>query len=127
MINHLQDCGKDYRALNRVYLPQDMFSRYGDVLGCATRRRRRCCEVIAAWRTAAKVCSRRRKPFAGHIRDRRLALEVSVIQTFAEDLTTGFSIAIPCRSACIIAKCELDAARASRGVPDGLPGTPNPP
>ncbi len=26
VINHLQDCGKDYRTLNRVYVPQDMVS-----------------------------------------------------------------------------------------------------
>src|SRR5215471_19689845 len=27
VINHLQDCAKDYRALNRVYIPLDRFSR----------------------------------------------------------------------------------------------------
>ena len=29
MINHLQDCGKDYRDLNRVYLPQDTLEGFG--------------------------------------------------------------------------------------------------
>src|SRR5258707_3117866 len=27
--NHLQDCGKDYRALNRVYLPLDALAAHG--------------------------------------------------------------------------------------------------
>ena len=29
VINHLQDCGKDYRALDRVYLPLDVMSQTG--------------------------------------------------------------------------------------------------
>ena len=36
VLNHLQDCGDDYRALNRVYLPQDWMAEAGvgvEVLG----------------------------------------------------------------------------------------------
>ena len=29
IINHLQDCGKDYRALDRVYIPRDAFAASG--------------------------------------------------------------------------------------------------
>jgi len=29
VINHLQDCGKDYKTLNRVYLPDEILNRYG--------------------------------------------------------------------------------------------------
>jgi squalene synthase HpnC len=29
IINHLQDCGKDFREINRVYVPQDMLARHG--------------------------------------------------------------------------------------------------
>ena len=29
IINHLQDCGKDYRNLNRVYIPLDAFAAAG--------------------------------------------------------------------------------------------------
>ena len=29
VINHLQDCGKDYRELNRVYIPEDMLNAAG--------------------------------------------------------------------------------------------------
>ena len=30
VINHLQDCGSDYRQLNRVYIPLDVFERFGE-------------------------------------------------------------------------------------------------
>jgi hypothetical protein len=43
-------------------------------------------------------------PFAAHIRDRRLALEVSLIQRLAEDLNASSWSAIPCPSASIIAR-----------------------
>src|SRR6202008_1101490 len=29
IINHLQDCGKDYRQLDRVYIPMDLLDRAG--------------------------------------------------------------------------------------------------
>ena len=29
IINHLQDCGKDFRGLDRVYIPQDAMDRHG--------------------------------------------------------------------------------------------------
>jgi farnesyl-diphosphate farnesyltransferase len=32
VLNHLQDCGKDYRALDRVYLPQDALEEAGCVV-----------------------------------------------------------------------------------------------
>jgi squalene synthase HpnC len=38
IINHLQDCGADYRNLDRVYIPQDAFAAQGlrpDALGAA--------------------------------------------------------------------------------------------
>ncbi|MFX4971232.1 squalene/phytoene synthase family protein, partial [Acinetobacter baumannii] len=29
VINHLQDCGKDYRTIDRVYIPTDMLAAAG--------------------------------------------------------------------------------------------------
>ena len=88
VINHLQDCGKDYRALNRVYIPQDALAAAGVEVGAldaatASPALRR---VIAdlAHKTMGLLDSAR--PLAGQVRDTRLALEVSVIQTLAEDL-----------------------------------------
>lgn len=84
VINHLQDCGKDYRSLNRVYIPQDMFTDT-EALG-RDKATAELLGVIAALAKRTDELLARAKPFAGRIKDRRLALEVSVIQTFAEDL-----------------------------------------
>ena len=88
VINHLQDCAKDFRALDRVYLPQDVLLREGasvDELAAdrATPGLRRTI-VSLAHRTGALLETSR--PFAGMIRDRRLAAEVAVIQAVAERL-----------------------------------------
>ena len=39
VINHLQDCGKDYRELNRVYIPEDAWPRPASALRLWLRRR----------------------------------------------------------------------------------------
>jgi len=88
IINHLQDCGKDYRQLNRVYIPLDVFAETGasvDELGAghASARLLQCIHQLAS-RTGALL--RDSKAFSASIEDTRLALEVAVIQTFAERL-----------------------------------------
>jgi len=89
VINHLQDCGKDYRNLNRVYLPLDVLSRAKlapEVLGSAKSppALRGMIEELAV-RTSELL--RISKGFGPQINDTRLALEVNVIQALAEDLT----------------------------------------
>jgi hydroxysqualene synthase len=90
VINHLQDCAKDYRDLDRVYIPQDALAAQGlDVTalaGSAAGPALR--QVIAglADRNAGLLAQSR--PFHRQIRDGRLALEVDLIQTLAEDLNT---------------------------------------
>jgi squalene synthase HpnC len=84
VINHLQDCGKDYRELNRVYIPQDIFADV-EALGADTATPA-LLDAVAALARRTQGLLADAKPFAKHIRDKRLALEVSVIQTFAEDL-----------------------------------------
>ncbi len=88
VINHLQDCGKDYRALNRVYLPQDVLDKHGarivDLGGeTATPALRAVIAELAARNAELLQTS---AAFASHIRDARLALEVAIIQRLAEDL-----------------------------------------
>jgi hydroxysqualene synthase len=88
IINHLQDCGKDYRDLDRVYIPLDAFAEAGcpvEALGAerASPALRACIRKLAG-RTGDLL--RRSRPFSASIDDRRLALEVAVIQTLAERL-----------------------------------------
>jgi squalene synthase HpnC len=88
VINHLQDCKKDYRELDRVYIPQDALESAG--LGVDSLRAERAIPALKgvieslAARTGALLSDA--KPFSGQINDFRLALEVSVIQRLAEDL-----------------------------------------
>jgi squalene synthase HpnC len=88
IINHLQDCAKDYRNLDRVYIPLDALNERGigpQALD-APRASPALLAVIAALAQRTSDLLVRAKPFASQIRDRRLALEVSVIQALAEDL-----------------------------------------
>jgi squalene synthase HpnC len=88
IINHLQDCGKDYRQLDRVYIPLDALAEAGasvDELGAARASASLLgCIHKLATRTGALL--RESKSFSANIEDTRLALEVAIIQTFAERL-----------------------------------------
>ena len=88
IINHLQDIGKDYREIDRVYLPQDMLAAVGaatESLGAreATPALRAVISEVAE-RTQALLA--RSAGFAGKLADRRLGVEVAVIQRLAVSL-----------------------------------------
>jgi hydroxysqualene synthase len=88
VINHLQDCAKDYRNLDRVYIPMDALAEQGagvDTLAdrSASPELRKVIASLA--RHAGKLLDQSRA-FADRISDRRLALEVGVIHALAESL-----------------------------------------
>lgn len=88
IINHLQDCGKDYRELDRVYIPLDGLAETGATvvdLG-APRASAGLLECIHELADRTGGLLRHSRPFTVGIEDSRLALEVAVIQTFAERL-----------------------------------------
>ena len=89
IINHLQDCGADYRNLDRVYIPQDALARHGtnvEALGepKASPALRNCLRDLAG-RTSGLLQEADR--FSPQIADLRLALEVAVITRVAHTLT----------------------------------------
>lgn len=88
IINHLQDCAKDYRAIDRVYLPAELLGAAGariEELGAAqSSPALRAAIVDGAVRTQALL--RQSAGFSSGIRNRRLAVEVAVIQRLAESL-----------------------------------------
>lgn len=95
--NHLQDCAKDYRNLNRVYLPRDALAASGasvEMLGDdkAPPVLLRCLQAVAG-RTEALLNQGR--PLAGEIRDMRLGLEVAVIQMFADRIVALLKVRDP--------------------------------
>jgi squalene synthase HpnC len=89
VINHLQDCAKDYRELNRVYIPEPMLAAAGigvEALGEDKANPALAGVISALARKNADLLDTSR-PFPKGIRDGRLALEVDLIQTIADDLT----------------------------------------
>jgi len=88
IINHLQDCGKDYRSLDRVYIPLDAMERHGvkfEDLGAerASPALTNCIRDLAG-RTRDLLHDA--APFSMSIGDLRLALEVAVIHKLAVNL-----------------------------------------
>jgi hydroxysqualene synthase len=88
VINHLQDCAKDYRELNRVYIPQPLLAAAGiDVEALAENRANpSLVGVIAGLARQNAALLETSRPFARGIKDGRLAMEVDLIQTLADDL-----------------------------------------
>ena len=88
IINHLQDCGKDYRELDRVYIPLDGLAETGATVADlgAPRASAGLLECIHKLADRTGGLLRHSRPFTVGIEDSRLALEVAVIQTFAERL-----------------------------------------
>ncbi len=89
VINHLQDCAKDLGTLDRVYLPLDALSRAGCTVEdlAAPKASPALRAVIASLAEKTWDMLEQSRPFAGRIRDARLAYEVAAIQRLAEDLT----------------------------------------
>ncbi len=95
--NHLQDCGKDYKNLNRVYLPLDALEAAGAVvealaLDKAPASLLQCLHALAA-RTQTLLGEG--KPLSSEVRDFRLGLEVAVIQAFAEKIVRLLKVRDP--------------------------------
>jgi hydroxysqualene synthase len=90
IINHLQDCGADYRKLDRIYIPQDMLLAQGagsESLGAA--------KASAVLRKALYEAALRNVPLVEtgaalplKVRDFRLCLETAVIARLAQKLNT---------------------------------------
>ncbi len=88
IINHLQDCGKDYRTIDRVYIPTRMLTMAGVPISALgePRASEPLRGVIAALAAQTGELLRQSAGFAASIRDARLSAEVAIIQRLAEDL-----------------------------------------
>ena len=89
VINHLQDCGDDYRALDRVYIPVPLLAEHGETVEClrakaASPGLRRSLDRLLD-DTDALLLHARELP--RRVVDRRLRAETAIIVTLAETLT----------------------------------------
>ncbi|ETR76651.1 hypothetical protein X566_02635 [Afipia sp. P52-10] len=107
--NHLQDCGKDYRALNRVYLPQDVMDAAGvsvEAIGedQASPALRKCLHDLAL---GAERLLHDSLVLAPQVQNTRLALEIGVIQTYAQKIVDMLKVRDPLRERVHLNKWEL--------------------
>jgi squalene synthase HpnC len=107
--NHLQDCGKDFRELNRVYLPRDALAASGasvEQLGLAQSppAMLACLQGLAA-RNEALLDEGR--SLSAEIRDFRLGIDVAVIQAYADRIVRLLKVRDPLRERVHLNKFEL--------------------
>jgi squalene synthase HpnC len=97
VINHLQDCARDYSALDRVYLPLNCLAAHGarveDLGAAAASPALRAVVVDLAGRCLGLLD--RSAGFARMIRNRRLAAEVAVIHALASSLARRLLVRDP--------------------------------
>ncbi len=95
--NHLQDCGKDYRNLNRVYLPRDALAAAGasvEALG-ETRASPPLLQCLHSVAVRTQALLNESKSLSTEVRDFRLGLEISVIQAFADKIVRMLKVRDP--------------------------------
>ncbi len=88
--NHLQDCAKDFRDLDRVYLPRDALAAAGATIEMLGEPRApppllKCLHSLAV---RTELLFNDSRSFAAQVKDFRLGLEISVIQAFAERIVS---------------------------------------
>jgi len=122
VINHLQDCGVDYRLLDRVYVPLDALVAAGAAVeslgeGRATPALRECLRGMAA-RTA--ILLQQSEGLAASVADARLAIEISVIQSLARRLLAILDARDPLSEKVHLTKTEALATALDTGMRTGL-------
>jgi len=109
--NHLQDCAKDFRDLNRVYLPRDALAAAGatvEMLGEAKSPPAllKCLQALAV---RTETVLNESKSLAAEVKDFRLGLEISVIQAFADKIVGMLKVRDPLAERVHLSPLELMA------------------
>ena len=117
VLNHLQDCGGDYKALNRVYLPRDWMSAEGvDVealaQGAAGAPLRR---VLDRCLDHTDLLLETADALPGHLRNPRFAMEAAVIVAIAWRLGAELRRRDPLAERVVLTKAQY-AACCARGI-----------
>jgi squalene synthase HpnC len=107
--NHLQDCGKDFRDLNRVYIPLDAFAAAGaapEELGAAQASPSllHCIHDLAARNERLLEDG---AAFSGQIENTRLAHEVAVIHTYARHIVSLLQVRDPLSERVHLSKAQF--------------------
>jgi hydroxysqualene synthase len=129
IINHLQDCKADYELLDRVYIPLDVLTARGieveSLLDDRSSPALKDCLLMLAARTESLLKESEALPSS--VNDRRLALEISIIQSLAGRLLNMLQHRDPLRDRVHLTKPQalMTAALGSvRGLLRLRGGTP---
>jgi hydroxysqualene synthase len=107
--NHLQDCGKDFRDLNRVYLPRDALAAAGaraEELG-RERASAPLLQCLHALADRTGLLLHESKSLSAAVRDFRLGCEISVIQAFADKIVGLLKVRDPLSERVHLSPLEL--------------------
>jgi hydroxysqualene synthase len=119
IVNHIQDCAKDYRALDRLYLPLDDLACAGATAEMLSEPQsspqlRHCLDLLIE-RTAALLDAGRDLPRM--VADARLSLEIAVIINLARRQLAALRRADPLRE-----QTRLGVSQTARASLSGLIG-----
>ena len=107
--NHLQDCGKDFRDLNRVYLPRDALAAAGASVEELGRERASAplLQCLHALADRTELLLHESKSLSAEVRDFRLGCEISVIQAFADKIVGLLKVRDPLSERVHLSPLEL--------------------
>jgi squalene synthase HpnC len=115
--NHLQDCGKDFRELNRVYIPRDALARHSatvEELGSsqASAALLACLHELA---DKNEALLREGDTLELQVVDGRVACEIAVIQTYARQIVQLLKARDPLSERVHLSKAAM-AGLSLRGI-----------
>lgn len=108
VLNHLQDCADDYRALNRVYLPQSWMNEAGSSVKDLSGSRStpalrqvidRCLDATAQLLVLART-------LPGQLHDLRFGMEAAVIVAIADKLCSELRRRDPLEERVVLSKAQ---------------------
>jgi squalene synthase HpnC len=107
--NHLQDCAKDYKNLNRVYLPRDALAATGatvEMLG-ETKSPAPLLQCLHALADRTESLLAESRVLSAQVQDFRLGLEIAVIQAFADKIVRMLKVRDPLNERVHLSPLEL--------------------
>jgi squalene synthase HpnC len=113
--NHLQDCGNDYRDLDRVYIPRDALAAAGATVEMIGQAKSQApllnCIHALAHRTQSLLDESR--SLVSEVKDVRLGLEIAVIDLFAQRIVNLLKVRDPLSDSVHLSKAKMMGLAAS--------------
>ena len=107
--NHLQDCGEDFRELDRVYIPDDTLNRFGATQADLGQRQASPALLACIRELADKTDTLLRESdvLTVQVADIRLGCEIAVIDTYAREILKLLKVRDPLSERVHLSKMEL--------------------